>query len=235
MIEKKKNGVFAEILLKILKFLPLMVLVACACGMIAFVLCSHFLDKEYVSNGSFRALTGNSSSANNQAASLINNNYDFYARVAGHYNLESENKLSAANIKNSLFISANDDEVKIIVSDSDPVVAFDILTSVHESLAEHFELFGSKFEISDIYWDTQPSTHFSMNKIYFYIVIAAVIGFTVVLIIAIAKGAVRGKISSAKEFKRNYKSDICVVMPFVANPVGFNDGNGPINTEENDD
>ena len=76
MIEKKKNGVFAEILLKILKFLPLMILVACACGMIAFVLCSHFLDKEYVSNGSFRALTGNSSSANNQAASLINNNYD---------------------------------------------------------------------------------------------------------------------------------------------------------------
>ncbi len=235
MVEKKKNGIFFEILLKILKFLPLMIIVACACGMIAFILCSHFVNKEYVSTGSFRALSKNHSVINDQAESLIKNNYDFYARVAGNYNLKTDSKISAAYVKKCLYISSNDSAVKIIVSDSDPVIAFDILSSVRESLDVHFEIFNAQIELDNVYWDMQPSTHFSMNKMYIYILASAAIGFLIVFITAIAKGAVRGKIASVREFQRNYRSDFCIVLPYVNYPVGINQEIDSEKTEENDD
>lgn len=235
MVEKKKSGIFTEIILNILKFLPLMIIAAIACAMISFVLCSHFLNKEYVSVGSFRALSSDNSVVNEQAATLMKNNYDFYARVAGVYNTDSENKISAAYVKNSLTIKANDTYVKIMVSDQDPTIAFDILSAVRQSIDEHFAIFDSQIDVSDYYWDTQPSTHFSMNKIYLYLIISAALGFIIVFIIAIAKGIARGKISSVKEFNRLYRSDLCVVLPYVNNPVGVDRNSTSTNAEENDD
>ena len=205
---KKAKGVFVNLILKLLRSIPAMILAAAVLGMAAYVVCVNVIPLGYCATAEF-------SVADAEARSYFYSD-GFYSDVAEEYTATVGN-LSPETAK-QLFVlyPRGNGGYTLSVKTTSPEVSYGLQNVILAVAEKYAETNGGSYALTEA--DGIP-TSLSRGDIAFYIVAAAVIGALIVLISAVRKGLALSVIGSEKEFTRVTDIRLLGTVPYSANPL----------------
>lgn len=216
-MKKKESGIVLDIVQRVIISLVVGVIAALAAALLAYILCSNFMPKSYISTVSF---TVNGASSNQKTITESISTPGFSEKVASYL---SEN--GTATIYENVYkkidskLGSGKEMITVYAFSEDAKEAFNIADGAENVVSEWIkEKFGSGSEIVVISHANLPSS-LEVRDISTYVILAALIVGLLVFGITVTALNLTDTINDSNQISRRLYVDILADFPYSEKPL----------------